>query len=124
FYYKFWQEPPTLLLLGSAMTRLLPGPFARPLILRRAKRRVAELVEMQSGRLRHDFEQRALRAMRETRSEMLGRIEVTIEAIESALDKGRKLQSGGQQVATARRQQINALLAKIAGLQADADTVA
>ncbi|MGH8233306.1 MAG: dynamin family protein, partial [Rhodanobacteraceae bacterium] len=40
FYYKFWQEPPTLLLLGSAMTRLLPGPFARPLILRRAKRRV------------------------------------------------------------------------------------
>lgn len=120
FYYKFWQEPPTLLRLGSALTRLLPGALGRSLILRRARRRVAELVEMQSGRLRHDSEQRALRAMRETRGEMLGRIEATIEAIESAIDKGRKLQTGGEQAATERRQYITALLAKIDALQADA----
>lgn len=120
FYYKFWQEPPTLLLLGSAMTRLLPRSLANPLILRRARRRIAELVEMQSGRLRHDFSQRARRAMRETRGEMLGRIETTITAIETAIDTGRRLQTGGEQAAAQRRRDITALLAKIDALQAGA----
>lgn len=122
FYYKFWQEPPTLLSLGNVLTRLLPASLASPLILRRARRRIVELVEMQSGRLRHDFEQRTLRAMQETRGEMLSRIGATIAAIENALHKGRKLQAGGEQTADARRRDITAVLAKIDTLQVDADT--
>lgn len=117
FYYKFWQEPTSLVLLGHALARLLPGPLRRALLLRRARRRVAELVEMQAGRLRSDFEQRVLRAAQEVRTEMLGHIEATVHATDNAIAKGRALQAIGGNAADARRREIAATIARIGELE-------
>ena len=50
FYYKFWQEPPGLMLLTNGFVRLLPGILGHPIILRQSRQRAAELADMQSGR--------------------------------------------------------------------------
>lgn len=113
FYYQFWQEPLSMQLLGNALTRLVPGALGRRLVLRRARRRFVELVDMQSGRLRHDFAERAMHAMEATRGEMLGRVDAAIDAIVGAIDKGRSLRSGGATLAALRQREITELLARI-----------
>jgi predicted GTPase len=117
FHYKFWREPTGLSMLEEALVRLLPWPLRRRMLLRRARRRVAELVEMQAGRLRHDLEQRVAQAAGSVRKEMLGRIESTIGAIESALARGRELKATGKAEADAHRVRIAATIAAIANIQ-------
>jgi GTP-binding protein EngB required for normal cell division len=106
FQYKFWQEPPGLRLLSDSLTRLLPGALSRPLILRRSQRRLAELVEMQSGRLRHDFEERIRSNADAVSQDMLGRIDAAVAAIEDALDKGFTLKAGSESEVAMRSQSI------------------
>ncbi len=113
FYYKFWQEQDSITLMRDAAVGLVPGALGRALLRKRTLKRVAELVEMQSGRVRHDFEQRITQAERAARDDLLGRIDTTIASIENAIGKGRTLQSQGREAAAARRQEIDALLAKI-----------
>jgi hypothetical protein len=117
FYYKFWQEPPSLRLMSDAAAGLMPGSLGRALLLKRGRRRAAELVEMQSGRLRHDFEQRTLDATRDARRAMLGRIDATIESIETAIGKGRALKAHGEEAAAARRRDIDAQLIRIDAME-------
>lgn len=113
FYYKFWQEPPSLMLLSSGFVRLLPAALGHPVILRQAQRRAAELAQMQSGRLRHDFEERVKKSVHDFRREMHERIEATSAAIETAIDKGRVLRMQGTNEAASRRDELGAALARI-----------
>ncbi len=113
FYYKFWQEPPTLLMLSDSFVRLLPGVLAHPIILRHARQRAADLVDMQSGRLRHDFEERIRKSVSDVRHEMLERIEATIAGIEFAIGKGRALRMQGEGKAASRRNALSAALTRI-----------
>jgi GTP-binding protein EngB required for normal cell division/predicted component of type VI protein secretion system len=118
FYYKFWQEPTSLRMMSNAAAGLLPGALGRAVRRKRARRRVAELVEMQSGRLRHDFERRIMEAMRDARREMLERIDATITSIETAIGKGRALKSSGEDAAAVRRREIYTILADIDAIAA------
>jgi GTPase SAR1 family protein len=113
FYYKFWQEPPSMRLMSDAVAGLLPGALGHAVLQKRARRRVAELVEMQSGRLRHDFEQRIMEAMREARRELFERMDTTIASIGHAIDKGRALRTSGGDAADVRRREIEAQIARI-----------
>ena len=113
FYYKFWEEPPSLMMLTNGFVRMLPGALGHPVILRQAQRRAAELAEMQSGRLRHDFEERIKKSVHDFRREMLERIEATSAGIESAIDKGRTLRMQGANEAASRRDELGAALASI-----------
>ncbi|KZC18694.1 MULTISPECIES: dynamin family protein [Rhodanobacter] len=117
FYYKFWEELPTMQLVGRALMRLLPGVLGHPLILRHAHRRADELVDMQSGRLRHDFEERIKRSMQNFRRDMHERIEATATGIALAIDKGRevRIRSGGDVVP--RQQALMSALDKIHTLE-------
>lgn len=118
FHYKFWQEPPSLRLLSDAAAGLLPGALGRAVLLKRARVRVAELVEMQSGRLRHDYEQRITEAMRLVRRELLDRMQTTIASIEAAIAAGRDLRARGEDTVAAHQQDIAARLARIDALSA------
>ena len=117
FYYKFWEEPPALMMMTAGLVRLLPGALGHPIILRQARRRAAELAEMQSGRLRHDFEERIKKSVHDFRREMLERIEATIAGIETAIDKGRALRMQGVSEATSRRDELGAALTRIEALE-------
>jgi GTPase SAR1 family protein len=120
FYYKFWQEPTSLAMMRDALSDLVPGPLGRSLLLKRARRRVAELVDMQSGRVHHDIEKRIERAAQDTRRDMLDRFDMTIESIEAAIEKGRALKSRGECAAAAQRSDIEAQLARIDAIEARA----
>ena len=117
FYYKFWEEPPALRMLTDSFVTMLPGILGHPLILRHARRRAAELAEIQSGRLRHDFEERIKKSAHDFRREMLERIEATIVGIEAAIDKGRALRMKGESEAALRQAELAALLAIIQNLE-------
>ena len=88
FYYKFWYEPTGLATLSSSLVTMLPKVFSTRLILRRRKRLAVELVEMQAGRLRYDFEQRVLRSAEDARGRMVRRIETTLAGIDAAIANG------------------------------------
>lgn len=117
FYYKFWEEPPGLMMLTNSFVLMLPGVLGHPLILRHARQRAAELAEMQSGRLRHDFEERIKKSVHDFRREMLERIEATIAGIEAAIEKGRALRMKGEGEAASRQEELAAALAKIEALE-------
>lgn len=117
FYYKFWEESPGLMMLTNSFVLMLPGVLGHPLILRHARQRAVELAEMQSGRLRHDFEERIKKSVQDFRREMLERIEATIAGIEAAIEKGRALRMKGEGEAASRQEELAAALAKIEALE-------
>lgn len=113
FYYKFWQEPTSLTMMRNALGDLMPGPLGRSILLKRARRRVAELIDMQAGRVHYDIEQRIARATQHARCDMLDRFDTTIASIEAAIEKGRALKALGESEAAARRNDIAAQLVRI-----------
>ncbi|OOG28840.1 hypothetical protein B1C78_00455 [Thioalkalivibrio denitrificans] len=117
FQYKFWQEPPSLVLIGAAIARWLPRVIGHPLILRKARQRASELVEMQSGRLRHDFEERIKASAAEFRRDMLERLDATIAGIEAAVAKGVAVRNSGAEVAAHRLVLLQETLADIERLE-------
>ncbi len=118
FHYKFWEEPPSLQLLTDAVVKMLPGRLGHPLILRRAQWRATELADMQSGRLRHNFEQRIQTRVSEFRCEMRERAETIVAGIEAAIEKGRTLRAKTEDETALRRQQLAVSLQQIENLEA------
>lgn len=117
FYYKFWQVPTSITMVREALADLVPGALGRHLLVQRARRRVAELIDTQSGRVHYDIAQRLDRAMRAARRDLLGRLDTTVGSIEAAMGKARQLQAGGEKTAVARRAEIAATLAQIDALE-------
>lgn len=122
FYYKFWEEPPALMTLTNGLVSLLPGFIGHPIILRQARRRAADLADRQPGRLRHDFEERIKKSVRDFRREMLDRIEATNAGIEAAIAKGRALRLRGESETAARQRELAEALDRIAALEAELRT--
>lgn len=113
FHYKFWQEPPSMVLLTASLLRWLPGFIAHPLMLRQARQRAADLVEVQAGRLRHDFEERIKASTEEFRQAMLERLDATIGGIEVAVAKGVVARRAGAEVTSSRLAVLQAVLMDI-----------
>jgi GTPase SAR1 family protein len=116
FYYKFWYEPPGLATLSSSLVSLLPRFLSGWLVLRRRKARALELVEIQAGRLRYDFEQRVQKSVQDARKRMVRRIEATLAGIEAAIENGVAAQRHGAEqmsVATAHIKTTGQALASI-----------
>jgi GTP-binding protein EngB required for normal cell division len=88
FYYKFWYEPTGLATLSSVLVTMLPRFLSAKLVLRRRKAVAVELVGMQAGRLRHDFDQRVLQSAQDARRRMVRRIEAALVGIDTAIANG------------------------------------
>jgi GTPase SAR1 family protein len=110
FSYKFWDMPPSLLLIRNALVLALPGVVGHPIILRDAQRRAADLVSTQAGRLSYDFEERIKRNLSDFRREMAEQVAATIGEIEAAIDKGKALREQGENSMRRRQGELAALL--------------
>ncbi len=117
FYYKFWEEPSTSRLLGQGMVRLLPAAVSHPLIRRRMRARAIDLVEMQSGRIRHDFDQRIRKNLQVFQQDMDERMVLTLASIEAAISKGQHAQTQGQAAVASRREALSSMLEAIQSLE-------
>jgi GTP-binding protein EngB required for normal cell division len=117
FSYKFWEMPPSLLLMRNAFVLALPGVIGHPILLRDAQRRAGDLVSMQAGRLSYDFEQRVKRNLIDFRREMAEQVDSTVYGIEAAIEKGSALRAAGEQQAAARRIALASVLERASTLR-------
>lgn len=117
FYYKFWSEPGSLKIFTSSVILALPRFISGPLILKQMKRYVQETVEMQSGRVRHDFASRLDKSVQAFRREMLRRIEATVESIEAALQKGTLLRQAGETEFVSRGRSLQVAVEKLENIR-------
>lgn len=88
FYYKFWHEPPSLRILANSAILALPKAIAGRMIIKRAQVRAQELIEAQSGRIRHDFEERMKASVRAARRQIASNADSILERLETALSRG------------------------------------
>lgn len=119
FHYKFWDAPPSMYLLGQRLAGLVPGRPGRALALRHARLRADDLIAMQSGRMRHDLDERLkARAQR-----WLGRateyLASRMAAVETALANADQTQPAEQDI-HGRREKLGDELARIRTLESTA----
>lgn len=125
FYYKFQEEPVGLDLLASSLTEVFPKYIsdrfqkikaylfqkANTMIVRKRKRRMLEMIEMQAGRMRHDFTERLQESKRQFQQTMRRKMEATLNGIGTAIQKGVELRSAGEKELEVKkstlRQQLN-----------------
>ena len=117
FYYKFWSEPGSLVVLTSSVIMLLPRFLSENIILKKMKGQVHETVDTQSGRVRYDFTVRLDKSVRAFRQEMLRRIEATVESIENALQKGTELRQASETDLASRGKNLQETLMKLGEIQ-------
>lgn len=123
FRYKFWSEPTGLSLLGTSLLGRLPRAVGAALIRERAKRRAADLIDMQGGRVRHDFEERLKAMARELRSELRDAMMSTLDGIESAVASGTSMRRRGEADAAERGAKLTRAMARIEALEARVNEV-
>lgn len=111
FYFKMKDEPVGLEMLVSSLTHVLPRlvhsrfkrlkaylfRMAYQRIYNKQREQMLQLIDMQSGRIRHDFIERLGKSKREFRREMLQKIEATVEGIGSAIEKGMSQRARGEE---------------------------
>ena len=117
FYYKFWDEPSTSRLVGQSLVRLLPAAISHPLIQRRMRARAGDLIEMQSGRVHYDFDQRIQKNLKAFRQDMDERMLATVASIEAAISKGQQAKTQGEAAVAARCEGVSSMLETIKSLE-------
>lgn len=96
FYYKFWSEPGSMKLFTSSLLLALPKFIGDSRLVKKMQEYAVDCVEVQSGRLRHDFAQRLEKGVRAFNREMIAKLDVTAGGIESAIANGLKQQKGDE----------------------------
>lgn len=124
FYYKFWQEPLSMTLLGNALVLSLPKFIGDRMLLGKLKRTAVEFVDTQAGRVRHSFEERIKKGVEDFRRELADRIEATIAAIETAIRSGAALRAQGESEVAKRQAVLSHAAAHIASLESRVKKVA
>ncbi|MGD9788189.1 MAG: dynamin family protein [Sulfuricellaceae bacterium] len=110
FYYKFWSEPPSLRIIASSFVLGLPKFLGDRLILKEALNHARESADTQAGRLRYDFAQRLDKSMHDFKAAMLGRIDATLEGIETAVRRGAEIGAAGTREADIREGELSSSL--------------
>ncbi len=90
FSYDLLQVPTILGSILPDVRRFLPTGTARRLIERDIRRRIPELVDKHSGRLRWDFVQRLERSRRELQLALDERLDATIEGLRAGIERSEK----------------------------------
>jgi len=125
FSYKLREEPVGLELLTDSLTQVFPRYVSSRLerlraylfrtanraILRKRKRHMLEAIEMQAGRMRHDFIERLQKSRHKFHHEMVETMDATLEGISTALERGMEQRAQGQ----AELQQRQSVLARELG---------
>jgi GTPase SAR1 family protein len=118
FSYKFWSEPTGLQTLTSALLFALPTSLLGPIVLKRLQRAAAELVQLHTGRLRADIEERLRRSIDEFGHQVTASTTFVLGQIEQALTRAGAAQRQGQEELATRVQQIDDSLHRVEALTA------
>jgi len=84
-------------IVASSLTLLLPKFIGEKIILKKVKEYLHRVIDLQSARAGHDFEERLDKSKLDFRWEMFQRIEATIEGISKAIEKGMSQKSKGEE---------------------------
>lgn len=120
FYFKFEEEAVGLSMLESSLTEVFPGYISnrfkkvKDFFFRLANRRIVkkrmehlyQVIEMQAGRIRSDLVERLNASTAAFRKEMLQKIDSTANGIATAIDKGMRQKSVGEESSRERQQQL------------------
>lgn len=131
FSFKLSEEPVGLDLLTSSLTQVMPKYIserakrikdyvtraANRFITGRQKQHMLEAVEMQLGRLRHDFINRLAKGRSAFRREMHSRMDETVRGIAAAIEKGMNQRKKGEADYEERRLALREELSKIDALK-------
>lgn len=137
FSFKLSEEPVGLDLLTSSLTQVMPKYIsdrakrikdyvtraANRFITGRQKRHMLEAVEMQLGRLRHDFIDRLAKGRSSFRREMHLRMDETVRGIAAAIEKGMNQRKKGEEDYEERRLALRDELSKIDALRNEVQLV-
>lgn len=121
FYYKFWSEPSAIGLIAAATFSWLPASAGRRIVLRQAHVHAADMVEVQSGRLRSDFMQRLEEAVRALHRELEERTDKAVASIETAVASAMRLHKKGQAEVGSRIQRLRAVLSELDVMDREVD---
>ena len=122
FSYKLREEPVGLDLLTDSLTQVFPRYVsnrfeklraylfrtANRMIIRKRKRHMLEAIEMQAGRMRHDFIERLHKSRQKFHHDMVEKMNATVQGISAALEKGMTQRVQGE----AELEQRQAILAQ------------
>ena len=115
FYYKFWEMPGSIVIVGRSALHALPKFIGDRLVLKASLRYGDELVDTQAGRLRYDFVQRLQKSESDFRKIMLDRIDSTLEGIERAVTKGLEVNETNSAEAQKQKQRLQHNLEQLHG---------
>jgi GTPase SAR1 family protein len=131
FSYKLKDEPVGLDMLADSLAQVFPKYVsnrfqklksflfkkANSVILSKRKRRMLELIEMQAGRLRHDFIARLSESKQRFQREMVRKMRSTVEGIGTAMEKGMRQRAQGEKELLLRQSALSAELPEMDALR-------
>ena len=103
FYYRFKEQPVGIEIVASSLTLLLPKFLGEKIILKKVKKYLHRVIDVQTAKVGCDFEERLDKSKLAFRWEMLQRIEATIEGISTAINKGMSQKSKGEKAVEERK---------------------
>ena len=122
FRYKFWEIPDSLTLMRVSLLSRLPRRIAARWIVPGACRRAADLVDMQSGRVRHDVEERLKETADQLRRQLRAALELAVASIEDAVERASSARAKGSAQVSLRRAALVHTLKQIDGIEVEAGT--
>jgi GTPase SAR1 family protein len=118
FSYKFWSEPTSLQILNSVLLFALPRSLLAPIAMKRVRREATELVQLHTGRLRADVEERLRKSIDEFGQQVAANTTFVLGEIERALRRAATAQEEGQEALTTRMAQLRAFLDRVEAITA------
>ena len=87
------------------------------MILRKRKQHMLEMIEMQAGRIRHDFIARLSENKQQFHREMVRKMRSTLEGISTALENGMQQRAHGEKEVAQRQSDLSEELLKVDALR-------
>jgi small GTP-binding protein len=117
FFYRSKNEPVALELLVDSVTVMLPRlfgerfkkikdyliNFANRMIFGKAHEHMLQMIDMQCGRIRHDFIERLNKSKNSFYNDIMNKLDVTVAGLNSALDRGLEQKTQGEGQVAGRR---------------------
>ncbi|MGZ4428933.1 MAG: hypothetical protein ACXVXH_13050 [Nocardioidaceae bacterium] len=123
FSYKFFEDPGNVTALAAVVRTHLPGRWGRRRVAAYLTQRIPELLDMQVGRARADFQNRLLETGRQLHAEQERRYDDGAGQLVTALRQAGELAAGHASRRTQARQQLTARTRTLVAIAAQADAL-
>ena len=119
FYFMLKDDPVGLELVQLAATSALPSFIAKKMILKSMKASVAELLDRHCGRVRYDLVNRLTKTMKDFRTSLNEKTDLTLTGIRISFQKALALHQAGKNNVEKSLGELSEKLGSIAGIRAE-----